>query len=961
MSRITDHKGTYRFERFPKALAADYFKLDNRSVEDLMEQTTKLASHIKFYNAQNLVDGNWELFFEDIYDYVLEAEAQVHPHLALYFAFIEVFQIAQDELNRFTQRHLDYYYNNILKFERKNAVADQVHLFFGIGGKETKAMVPRGTVFEGGNDNNGKKRLYASNFDVIVNKSEIDRIKTVTIDDFESAVQDNILSDGTPRPFELGFALSSPVLYLKDGIRRIEVRFDSDEVAKLVQKFNCVEYSTAEGWQSVEVSDSNNGNKIVLEVTKAMPPFAGYSEPMHQMYIQAKDPVLRFVLGTDTDSLSNDDLFKLLALPSSLVSSITVDVKESADLLLYNDYGKVSNGVPFLPFGHNPIVGSSRFLIRNNKIFNKYLKSFGFSLEWRGLPDNLISYYSSYQEGMKLLNADYVRFKDGIKKFDKEKEHGSPSDFLFMKDGEWSKLSKGQKIDGKGKISVSETPLFSCQGDQIRETLTEYTNDIKSGFVKVVLTTDFGHNMYGKLLSKVMMENTKMVEGKEGSGNQSLTVPEKPYLPEMQNILIDYELFTDVSKDECQLFAVHPFMNVELDGKNKPLLYQVHAPAIELQKGQSQKCYYFGVANVNAGSGLSVYFDIDNPIINDGNEYLWSYFGQGRWMLFEESKIVRDNTEKLGKSGIVTFALPEDAELADDRIWLCLSAVGKENRFPTVLSARTNCVTATFVDDGNELSHLKSGLPAQTIQKFVERNPKIKTVEQPYLSFGGKEAENDLDYYTRVSERLRHKGRASTVWDYERLALDAFPQISFALCIPHARLNDTDNEIEFAPGCVAMLVCPDVDVIRQEDMFKPVVPAVVIMEIRNYLKGLSSSHVSIDVWNFKYKEVKVTCEVHLKKEFSDVSYYRDKLNSDLRTFISPWTGDGDEKFDRSMTYNSKNVADVYSFLEQLEYVDFVVSAKITVDGKTYTIADKTIEKNQNEIFTSAENHIITIK
>ena len=81
----------------------------------------------------------------------------------------------------------------------------------------------------------------------------------------------------------------------------------------------------------------------------------------------------------------------------------------------------------------------------------------------------------------------------------------------------------------------------------------------------------------------------------------------------------------------------------------------------------------------------------------------------------------------------------------------------------------------------------------------------------------------------------------------------------------------------------------------------------------------------------------------------------------MKTFISPWTGEGDDKFDRKMTYNSKNVADVYSFLERLEYVDFVVSAEITVDGKTYTIADKTIEKSQNEIFTSAENHIITIK
>ena len=614
MSRITNHKGTYRLERLPKALGADYFKLDERSTEDLLEQTAKLASHIMFYNEQNLVDGNWEAFFDAVYDYVLhkvslqevnekESKTQVPPHLALYFAFIEVFQIAQDELNRFTQRHLEYYYNNILKFERKDAVADQVHLFLGIDGKETKALVPKGTKFEGGNDNNGKKRLYASDFDVIANKSEIDQIKTVTIDNFESTVQDNIMSDGTPRPFELGFAISSPVFYLKDGARRLVVRFENDSVAQLVKQCHHVEYSTSDGWQSVAVDDLNN-NMVQIKITKGMPPFAQYSEPIHQMRVGAKNPVLRFVFGKDSQ-LSYDTLLRLLALSSDLVSSITVNVEESTDLLLYNDYGKVSNGIPFLPFGPNPVVGSSRFLMGNNKIFNKYLTTFDLSIGWRGLPEDLEQYYDSYREGMN--EADYEVFSNGIKDFAKDNVHVFPGHYTFLNEGEWS-----------------EEMGFSMQGDAIRQPLTEYSNDIKSGFVKVVLTTDFGHGIYGKLLSKVMLENAKMVEGKEDDSDQSFTIPEKPYLPEIQDILIDYELSTDAFDDECQLFAVHPFVNVEIDGTEE-LLYQVHSPAVALQQGKSQKCYYFGVANVNAGAELSVYFDIDNPIINDENEYLWSY------------------------------------------------------------------------------------------------------------------------------------------------------------------------------------------------------------------------------------------------------------------------------------------------------------------------------------------------
>lgn len=965
MSHFADHKGTYRLERLSKALANDYFKLDDRSTEDLLAQTAELASHIKFYNEQNLVDGNWEAFFEEVYDYVLhqvsmqkfkedETEAQVPSHLALYFAFIEVFHIAQEELNRFTQRHLEYYYNNILKFERKNAVADQVHLFFGIDSKEVKAMVPKGTLFEGGNDNNGKKRLYASDFDVIVNKSEIDQVKSVTIDGDNSMVQDNTLNDTASRPFEFGFAVSSPVLFLKDGVREIQIYFSTNAVAQLVRNCQRIEYSSPEGWQTVAPSNIRiSNNELVVSVSKALPPLVAYAEPIHQMRLNAKDPVLRFSFGKDS--------LGLLDKSSQLIGSITANVKESTDLLLYNDYGKLNNGIPFLPFGPNPVVGSSRFLIGNNKIFNKYLHSFRFSIEWRGLPGDVDKYYASYKDGMELAGYDYVAFSKAIKSFAKDKENVFPGCYSFLKDGEWKEKPKNFETNGNNRISGTRG-FFPDQGDAVRQTQSEYSNDVKSGFIKVVLTTDFGHDVYSKLLGRVMVENTKTVikDGVAVSNSQSKTIPEKPYIPEIQSVLLDYTLTAYSDADDFQMFVIHPFLNEEVDRKNNAL-FRVHSPAVKLQKGQSQKCYYFGVANVNAGSELSVFFDIDNPIINDGNGYSWSYFRQGEWRLFEEKEIVRDNTEKLVKSGIITFMLPEDAELADDRLWLCLSMVSDKGKFPIVLNVRTNCVTATFVDDGNELSHLKAGLPAQTIQKFVERNPKIKTVEQPFLSFGGKEAENDTDYYIRVSERLRHRGRASTAWDYERLALEAFPQISFALCMPHTHLTDTDNEMAFAPGCVTLLVSPDVDIVRQEDKFKPVVPAMVVNEIRSYLEGVSSGHVSIDVSNFKYKEVQVSCDVRLRKGFSDISYYRDKLDSDLRTFISPWIGEGADKFDRNMTYNSKNVAEVYAFLEQLEYVDFVVSAEIMVDGRTYTIADKTIDKKQNEIFTSAENHNITIK
>ncbi len=59
-------------------------------------------------------------------------------------------------------------------------------------------------------------------------------------------------------------------------------------------------------------------------------------------------------------------------------------------------------------------------------------------------------------------------------------------------------------------------------------------------------------------------------------------------------------------------------------------------------------------------------------------------------------------------------------------------------------------------------------------------------MKQPFQSFDGKHAEVGKEFYTRVSERLRHKGRAITAWDYEHLVLDRFPGIYKVKCITHA-------------------------------------------------------------------------------------------------------------------------------------------------------------------------------
>ena len=77
--------------------------------------------------------------------------------------------------------------------------------------------------------------------------------------------------------------------------------------------------------------------------------------------------------------------------------------------------------------------------------------------------------------------------------------------------------------------------------------------------------------------------------------------------------------------------------------------------------------------------------------------------------------------------------------------------------------------SASYIDDDGAPDHYIAPLPARTIKSAVAPIAGLAAVRQPYTSFGARPAETDASFYTGVSERLRHKQRGVTFWDYERL------------------------------------------------------------------------------------------------------------------------------------------------------------------------------------------------
>ena len=104
-------------------------------------------------------------------------------------------------------------------------------------------------------------------------------------------------------------------------------------------------------------------------------------------------------------------------------------------------------------------------------------------------------------------------------------------------------------------------------------------------------------------------------------------------------------------------------------------------------------------------------------------------------------------------------ATDENTVLEDGYFWVKIVNKKTPDTAARLLDVRPQAIRATFFNQKNDLTHLQTALPVGTISKFKVRKGGVKIVEQPYHSFGGRPEEKNVDFYLRVSERLRAHGR----------------------------------------------------------------------------------------------------------------------------------------------------------------------------------------------------------
>lgn len=1050
MSKLCDNNnplfrdGTSQQQRLVKALLPDYVSVDERDMDDLIEFVNKFTSLIQYYNINNQSDGTWkELMVDQFIDTINE---KTEPHYALFIAFLELFKFVQRDINTFTKRHLDFYYKDVLKLIKKSSDPDQAFIIFELAQNATSVLIPEGTALDGGEDALGNPLVYRTDRDIVINKalttsfkslfynkSNDSRLYASPIANSENGLGEEIetpepkwktfgsISDPSA-PFNtntvdrpqanIGFGIASPVLFMAEGVRIVELTLTLNTVAGLSNTMLSnafkVSFSGEEEW----ISPSSDPNKTPTDATYLGAP--GTNTIIIQRTLTSdQEAVVAYNLEEETERFDgNWPVAKVLLNPNSMndpyiyeafkglrINSvkIDVDVQDVRDIIVQNDNGVLDTSKPFNPFTSRPQITSS-FYIGSQEAFRKNLTNIQLNLTWKGLPDDDTGFFEYYQGyipepsnlSKRRINRNFkaqidilegkswkqlVPWSSNAAKLFNEQPILNTSSTITSNNNTFFVVPFvlplfGTKLESFRQISVTNnTTLNTFKGDPLLEEPEEYTVNSKSGFLRLQLQNiDFGHGDY---------QNSYAVRAiNEATGKSpGFPLPNEPYTPTISEISLNYSASDELSlinnpanKTEenfssktASYYHVEPFGVREIH----PFLFNETAFARLLPRYNDEGTLYIGVSNFNPPGTLSVLFKVAEGSSDPSlpvQKVKWSILFNNEWILLPEKRIIADGTRGLLTSGIIEYDLPksltaDNTILPSGLVWLKASVENDSAAICEMIDISAQAMVAVFDDVDNDPEHYNSALPEESITDFVNGITGVASVSQPYASFGGRPIESDDSYYVRISERLRHKNRSVMIWDYERLVLEEFPKVYKVKCMNHTRYIAPNDMKEISPGNVSLAIVANLRNQNAVNLLKPQSSLILLERIQNFISKLNPPCVDLHVKNPIFEEIFVKFNVRFH-EGIDVGFHLRQLNNEIKEFLAPWAFDSiDISFGGTI-----EASVILNFIEKRPYVDFVTCFEMDQITPSETFKNIQVARAQSaaSVLTSVVDHEIYV-
>ncbi len=1014
-------------------LGARHIEIKDYQVADkIKDYTQKIRVQFRtFYSVTSYIVQIAPLYLNES----LTQKSDHKPDVALFISFLQVFKKLQDEANTVTEKHLDFYYFNVLKQRQRGLTPDKANIYFDIAKHLDTHYIEKGTVLTAGVDEEGKEQLYTTDRAIGINSAKIAELKTLFVAKnpkigigssynvitnlYASPIANSLDGKGTsfindeenwptfghdilelPQSehqmgfADLGWAISAPILEMEEGHRVVTMRFTflpatmytlnllikdisknqnisrEDAFSKIFKNSLEVHFSSAEGWTeayTVEVLPPAEWGvpeiTIVASLNNMLPAVVNYDAEVLGEGYDTNFPVVK-ILHCNEGAFYTYSFLKDLELKTV---NIDVNVTGIKRLAISSNLGGLDSSVPFQPFGAIPEVGSY-MLVGKEELFRKELTDVQFNIEWHNLPSNkrgLRGYYKDYGLGIK--NEQYKIQLTAL----------SEGHFYPNKDNE-PLVYPLYEADEESPAAISASRHLSAinlKALNIKPNLTFkmppiYNNETQAGFFKFELVgpkVAFGHKKYASIYAKAVTHNSS--PNKKGA---DMPLPDQPYTPMVRTITMDYAATTEVAvlsigkinKGKAtaeQLYHIHPFGTIRT-------YHHGRASNLSLLPTYNEDAYLcIGIKDFRPPEILSLYFELkenmnlfsDVSLQRARPEIYWSYMVDDEWKEFSQNQILSDTTNSFNNSGIIELNIPKDltqnnTTLSNGLHWLRVTLRGNALHMPRTLKVATQAVGVTWVDNGTGETHLKQPLKANSITKLASSISQVRKVHQPFPSYGGRIGEDKLAFYTRSSERLRHKNRAVSAWDYERLVLESFPNIHQVKCVTHL-----GNEEHVEAGTVSIVVVPKLDA-KIKGYRLPMVNQTLLDQIKDHLQALASPFVNIEVRNPIYERVKIAAGIRFQKGKNNGTFLK-KLNQDIIKYMCPWML-GEEQ---ELELGGFIVKDsILSFIEKTSYVDFVTKFSIVQvfpkGSAGFDVDDTAIHSTNSPLITATKPWSILI-
>lgn len=953
-------------------------------------------------------------------------DQQYNPHLGLMIAFMHLYIHLTEQMNGYTEKHLDFYYKDILGISPRPFQPDIVYLFFESDSTSNSVNLDTGEKLMAKVKDIENDLVYKLQNGVTVSKASIAELKTIFIssnslfsdekesDDIRFARvyagnypvirpaaflqegnsikswpilgedQNNLpLDERTMEESEIGLITGSPLLFLPEGERLVQLTFKFEEKSfgefdVFIKKFAKrskkteestliemlsgafrVDYTAADGWNSARdlriKKSAASCISISLKLGYQDKGISRYEQAIHGQRFNTSLPLIRILLNNDV-SHNAFALFRNL-----LLEQVTIKVKVTGfkNLELKNNIGDLSPANPFQIFGPQPSVGA--FLsIKNANVFNRYLSNFNIRLEWLDLPresGGFKTYYTGY--GRSINNDSFLIRISSLSggKFTPKPEVQQRFNLFETEETEEGE----EQLEDITNITGIDLKRLEFLNDMQSDEKGNGDTLFKGGAIRITLDAPaeaFGHQLFPQIFPEIALHNSKRFV-------KTLPVPNQPFIPAIKSISLDYtlehtEVLSNATADDgitADLTLIHqyPFGFEEIYPKNDLRRYPF-LPQFEYADN-----LYIGIKDLKPGQELSLLFKLEernfHHTAHKPSPVIWSYLSQKTWMPVDTKDILHDTTNNFINTGIVRIKIPYginrgSSVLNPDLYWLKASTSAPTDVTARVIAVYPHATTAIqFKGTGNTGAYSFS-LPPNSMKVFLRKMQGIQTIWQPFPSFGGNGTEEEDHYRTRISERLRHKQRPVTNRDIEQIILNEFPQILMVKCIAPGKEDQT-----LLPGInMQIILIPKENDGGQFISNEPKVNLSTLFKVKQFLQPFLSPFIKVEVGNPVYEKVKVVCTVQfVETRGFDEGFYVQELNKDIRRYFCPWLY---ESISSLSIGAGIYLMDILNYIKGLPYVSGATGFSLV---HFFRVRDIQTGEHNSKIFDTAINKVEFIR